>query len=273
MFTSIVVALDLEREGDRALPIVRSLSSAANGLPVELVTVQSPGLGPAPDAVELSRRLTANGWEDWNYTVLQDNQPARAIVQHVRSRPGSLLVMSTSAKSPLRQTFLGSVSEGVLSMIDTPVLLVGPRVSADVEMTRPTLVAAVDPAEPGSSTVTAIAAWVETFRGSGPWIVEVLPPPRRGLDVVETSHVHHIATLLADENVGASWEVLHGSDVCEELEHFAAEVNNPVFVTASANWTDDHTHWHSTTRHLVQRSTRPVLVIPARIPARVGPVR
>lgn len=41
-------------------------------------------------------------------------------------------------------------------------------------------------------------------------------------------------------------------------------VDNAVLVAASTNWTDDHTHWHRTTRRLVQRATRPVLVVPAR---------
>ena len=43
MFTSLVVALDLEATGDRALPVVRALSRLAD-VAVELVTVSSPRL-------------------------------------------------------------------------------------------------------------------------------------------------------------------------------------------------------------------------------------
>ena len=41
MFRSIVVALDLESGGDRALPVARQLAATGN-LPVTLLTVSSP---------------------------------------------------------------------------------------------------------------------------------------------------------------------------------------------------------------------------------------
>src|SRR5688572_15447795 len=102
MFTSIVIALDLEQEGDRALPIARSLSSVTD-TPVELLTVHSPGMSMGPDAYELGERASANGWPADSYTILEDNDPARAIVDYVNARPGTLLIMSTAAKSPIRQ--------------------------------------------------------------------------------------------------------------------------------------------------------------------------
>jgi len=43
MFSSIVVPLDLEPHGDRALPIARRLA-ADGGIPLELVTVSSPAV-------------------------------------------------------------------------------------------------------------------------------------------------------------------------------------------------------------------------------------
>ena len=43
MFTSIVVPLNLEAQGDRAVPIAGALAAKA-GIPLELVTVSSPEL-------------------------------------------------------------------------------------------------------------------------------------------------------------------------------------------------------------------------------------
>src|SRR4051794_15536300 len=62
MFKTLVVALDLEADGDRALPVVRALSRAGT-VAVDLVTVSSPGLPAAADAYELEHRAVANGWD------------------------------------------------------------------------------------------------------------------------------------------------------------------------------------------------------------------
>lgn len=176
MFTSIVVALDLEREGDRALHIFGSLS-ALTAMTVELLTVASPGIPEEADAFELRRRATANGWPADCYTILHDDDPARAIADHVNARPGALLIMSTTAKSPLRRRFLGSVSEAVLSRVHGPVLLVGPHVPADADMSRPTLVACVDSTDAATRALPVITAWARTFTSATPWVVEVLSVP------------------------------------------------------------------------------------------------
>ena len=189
MFTSIVVALDLEREGDRALPIAYALSELGD-VSVELLTVQSPFVSEEIDAFELSQRATANGWPADSYVVVHDNDPARAIVDYVEARPGALLIMSTTAKSPVKQQFLGSVSEAVLNRIHVPVLMVGPHVPATTKMSSSTLVACVDSTDVATAAFPAIASWVHTFTSKAPWVIEVLPAPRgRAAVVVESSRM------------------------------------------------------------------------------------
>lgn len=220
------------------------------------------------DAIELRRRADANGWPDASCTVLQSNGPADAIADHANSRPGTLLVMATTAKSPAKQQFLGSVSESVLNRVSGPVLLVGPHVPSGADMSRPTLVVCVDSIDTVTRARPAVAEWMHTFKSMRPRVVEVLPAPleRFGAErvSVESASVKCLAEELANADIDASWEVLHGSDVGERLEEFIRTVDDPVLVATSTNWTDDHTHWHSTTRRLVQRATRPVLVIPRR---------
>ena len=126
-FTSIVVALDLEANGDRALPVARGLAELG-GIPVELLTVSSPHIAEDVDVFELRRRAAENGWPDNCYTIAHDNHPAQAIVDLVQRRDGALLVMATSAQPPLAGHLLGNVIEEVLEAIDQPVLLVGPNV-------------------------------------------------------------------------------------------------------------------------------------------------
>jgi nucleotide-binding universal stress UspA family protein len=263
-FASIVVALDLEASGDRALPVVRALAERS-GVPVELFTVSSPNLAEEVDTFELQRRATDLGLSRYATAILHDADPATAIVRHVEDRGDALLVMATSAKRPITGLFLGSVSEDVLSLIDRPVLLVGPRV-VDPSLDKPTLVACVDSTDIGEAAVPAIADWTRTFAGTEICVAEVVAPGSSGspVDGHESSHVKSFARRLAGYGVVASWEVLHGAgqpDVA--ITDFAERVTDPILVATSVRWTDGRLHWHSTTRRLVQRSIWPVLVVPA----------
>jgi nucleotide-binding universal stress UspA family protein len=263
-FTSIVVALDLEANGDRALPVARGLAELG-GIPVELLTVSSPHVAEDVDVFELERRAADNGWPDNCYTIAHDNHPGRAIVDFVRGHNNALLVMATSAKPPLAGHLFGNVVEEVLGAIDQPVLLVGPNVPTSHGVRRPTLVACVDHTDVAAASVPAIARWVGTFGGAETWVTEVIPTSgvASAPGGSASGHVRHIAQLLADVDVSASWGVLHGDEPDIQLEEFGDQMSDPVFVATSVRWTDGRPHWHSTTRQLVRGSTRPVLVVPA----------
>jgi uncharacterized protein len=125
-FSSIIVALDLGPDGDRALPVVGSLAEQ-NNVPVELLTVSSPKVADDVDAYELRRRARAHGWPESSCTILHDENPARGIVDHLARREGALLVMAAD-KRPLRTRVLGNIGEEVLRTASRPVLLVGPSV-------------------------------------------------------------------------------------------------------------------------------------------------
>jgi nucleotide-binding universal stress UspA family protein len=264
-FTSIVVALDLEANGDRALPVARGLAELG-GIPVELLTVSSPRVSEDADVFELRRRAADNGWPDDCFTVAHDNHPARAIVDLVERHDGALLVMATSARAPLAGHLLGNVIEEVLGAIDQPVLLVGPNVPTSYGVRRPTLVACVDHTDVAAASVPAIARWVGTFGGGETWVTKVIPTGRASTvqDGNASENVRHFAQLLADQDVPASWGVLCGDEADVRLEEFADRLSDPIFVATSVRWTDGRLHWRSTTHQLVQRSTRPVLVVPAK---------
>ncbi len=265
MFTSLVVALDLEANGDRALPVVQSLSRLAD-VAVELVTVSSPLVAEDIDSFELSRRATASGWPAHAYSVLRGNDIAGVLVDHVRGRQGSLLVMATSAKRPVVGRLGGSVSTRVLALTDRPVLLVGPMVSPRLRIARPTLVVGVGPMEHAGLAVSTIASWTQTFPGDDPWVVEVVPTADSAADPADVgaaAHLRPYVELLAGAGVRTSSRVLHGGEPGFWLEDFAEQIADPILVATSARWTDGQLHWHSETRELVRQSTHPVLVVPA----------
>jgi nucleotide-binding universal stress UspA family protein len=263
-FRSIVVALDLEASGDRALPTVRALAELSD-VPVELITVSSPNLAEEVDAFELERRAKELGAADLRTTIIHDDDPAVAIVRHVEDRGDALLVMATSAKRPISGLFLGSVSEDVLNLSERPVLLVGPRVVRPL-LDHPTLVACVDSSNIGAAAVPAITAWMHTFARTQLCVTEVITPDASSTlcDGHESSNVKGFVRKLADAGVVASWEILHGDGQPDgAILNFGDLVTDPVFLATSVRWTDGRMHWHSTTRRLVQRATAPVLVVPA----------
>jgi nucleotide-binding universal stress UspA family protein len=233
MFTSIVVPLDLERHGDRALPIATRLAKTA-GIPLELVTVSSPGVTEQLDRYELEGRGRAAD-TPWRATILHDNDPAAAIVDFVMDRPGALFVMATKARSAVGELVLGSVSEDLISHADGPFLLVGPHASADGRADGLTLVAGVEHGSPSDAVKAALTAWSAAFDG---------PPPR----LVE---------------VGGNGRAT------DALMDLADQVDDAVIVVASARWTDPgRTHLRSAARRLARDAHHPVLVVPAeRVPA------
>ena len=163
-FTSIVVALDLESGGDRALPVARALAEQS-GVPVELLTVSSPNVNDDIDVFELTRRLVENGWPDNNYLIAHDNHPGRAIVDLIERRGSALLIMATSARTSLAGHLSGHVVDEVLGAIDQPVLLVGPHAPASYSVQQPTLVMCIDHTDAAATAVPAVARWVATFGG------------------------------------------------------------------------------------------------------------
>ena len=128
--------------------------------------------------------------------------------------------MATTARRPAVGHLLGSVTERVLQLVDQPVLLIGPHVPPTVSLTRPTLIACVDPKDDPSAVVSTVTGWKQSFASGEPWIVDVLPRTDDGsiVEVVESAHVHRVAHDLTGAGVYAAWEVLHGRHPERPLE-------------------------------------------------------
>jgi hypothetical protein len=96
--------------------------------------------------------------------------------------------MATSAKSPISQLKLGSVSESVLAHHSSPILLVGRKVTASWNLGDAMLVAGVDSSQLAELMIPAVSAWTESFTATHPWLVQVLATvstgPRPVLDAM-----------------------------------------------------------------------------------------
>lgn len=241
MFSAVVIAAVPSAGPDRAIPIGTALALRGR-LPFEVLTVDVPersfDVGPA-------------------------------IVDYMQNRDGALLVMATSGAG-LVSGSRGSITGHVLSKLCRPVLVIGPAVPEQLSLTSPTIVVATDRSHELGAALLAVESWQRTFGGGPPLVVEVMPtkawPADPTDDAVERRHVDAVAAALAANGVDVVTHVLHGGDTAQCLLDFAAQVADAMFVATSDRWVGGRSHWYSTTRRLVQRSRRPVLVIPADLP-------
>ena len=131
----------------------------------------------------------------------------------------------------------------------------------DVELADPTLVVMLDAGDLAEATVPAIVSWARAFGGPPPRLVVVTDP---ATDQSTTEGVERYAALLAAEGITTSSTSVRA----EELESWSADVGDPVtdpvLVATSVRWTEPDVRGRSMTQRLVHRSTRPVLVVPAR---------
>ena len=68
-----------------------------------------------------------------------------------------------------------------------------------------------------------------------------------------------------DAPVGAT--VLRTNDPATALVAFAETLDEAIFVLTSDRWPGGRSHWYSTTRRVVQTTSRPVLVVPSDLPS------
>jgi nucleotide-binding universal stress UspA family protein len=224
--------------------------------------VTSPGLPTASDAYELERRARAYNLAPDAWSVVHDVDVTRGLLQHAARHDNPLLVMATTARQPWSSSMFGSVPYDVLRDTDRPVLLVGPGVPSSYSPARTTLVACLDAGERAERAVAPVLAWQRTFDAHAPSLAEVIGAlePRTAAQ----RRLDSFAGLLAAQGIHPQVEVLAGDDPVAALEAHADRFEGPVFVATSARYTDGRLHWHSTTRDLLHRASRPVLVVPAR---------
>jgi nucleotide-binding universal stress UspA family protein len=268
MFKSVVVPVEPDGDAEHAVAIAEIVAGLAR-VPLELVTVVAPGadLGRPRVAVEARARRSPVAC---TATVAVHVDVAAALVDHLRRRPGALLVLATRARGPLSELLLGSVSEELLARADRPVLLVGPK-ARGCAVLGDAAVAAVADLPGGEAILPWVADWV-TWIGGDAWVVQVGAPGGDGASAL----VQRLAGSLRDRGVPAQWDVLHRRSVPEALVDFTASMGGGVVLVASQRWTDpDRIRWSSTARALVHRSPFPVLVVPvhqrveATVPGRV----
>jgi nucleotide-binding universal stress UspA family protein len=264
MLRPIVVPVDRSAEADRAARVGARLARSA-GAPLELLTVAPSGADPAGVQRDLDAWAARFAPLPCVLTAVTGDDTVGMLVEAFAERPGSLVVLGTSARGPLTELLLGSVSEAVLTRTDHPLLLVGPHVvDADI---GPAFVSAVG-SRGGQMLVPYVVDWIRTFGGDA-WVVQVTEPKSlfddegAWRDCGQNGVLLRLAAELRDQHIDAQWDVLHGRRAPESLVDFTRSMGGGVIAVASERWAaPSQVHWTSTARELVHGSPFPVFVVP-----------
>jgi len=210
VFNCVVLATDPDAGPNRATPVVTGLARRGD-VPVEVVSVvpQHGGL-----AVIERRRPGSATVPNARFSTIAGDDVATAIVEHLESRDGSLLVMAISATGLVSRS-RGSLGAHVLDGLHQPMLVLGPAVPDAAGLNSSTLVMCTNRTHDSGVALPVIESWQRTFGGARSWVAEVIPssgwPTDTIDDAVEREHVEAVATVLTDHGVDAATMVLHGA--------------------------------------------------------------
>ena len=154
---------------------------------------------------------------------------------------------------------LGPVTDEVLRRVHQPVLVVGPVAAPATG----DLMLAVDATGIAHAALPFVEAWLRTFGGGTPRVVEVLPPDPWPSDdaAAPIGCVDEYVGRLAQRRIESS-EVLRALDPALALAAHAASCHASMLVVTSPHDPGQPSHWYETARRLVRTSPCPVLVVP-----------
>ncbi len=151
---SFLVPLDGTDFSLRAVPVAERFAAAFDA-DVHAFTT--------PQTLDEAERATSPAWLEslaarttyprFRASVVEADDPTRAVVAQIGANPGSVVCMATHARGPIGSVALGNVASQVLRQIDVPALLVGPHCAEDAPRHGPMVVA-----HDGSAAADAVLA-------------------------------------------------------------------------------------------------------------------
>ncbi len=187
-----------------------------------------------------------------------DEGPVRAVLDVVRSRPGSIVCMATRARRGLRRTVLGSVAEELTAGCGVPVVLVGPRSRQGPGTGSGGLVVCLDGSSSSEATLPTAASWAEEY-GMSLRLVSVVRAENRVL--LENGYLEQVAASLTPV---AEVELLRGAPV-RALTGYLRRLTHPlVMMSVRGSRGLEHLAVGSVTAGVVARSPHPVVVLEPR---------
>ena len=263
-FSDLVASLESEAEGRPVLDLARGLSRRS-GIPLELVTVNSPGTAERRDRDELQAALDRAGAEG-RPVVLHGDDVAVAVAEHLDQLVNPLVCMVSRGRRPFGAMVLGSASEELLRRTRHPVLLVGPKARAITTLSR-TLVACLDGTDASEHILPVVLAWTSTFGG------DVLAVRHVADDVsaddvsadearIGAAQLERAVVWLRERDVAAGSEVIEGRSASIAICEVARRVGvSAVAMTTHARPPLRRIEFGSVALDVLRDAERPVLLV------------
>ena len=259
-FSHLVTCVDGEAEGRQALDTSRTLAKRAS-LPLEIVTVNSPGASEMRDRDEL-RAMAARTGTHADTVVLHGNEVAQTVATHLATFPSPLLCMASHARNALAEALLGSVSEELLRSTHHPILMVGPRARAITSLSH-TLVVCLDGSAASEHILPVAHAWASTFGG------DVLAMRYLCDDDGDDRHVRlagaqldHAVGWLRERSIAAVSEIASGNSAQDAIAETARRFGvSAVAMTTRARPPLRRFELGSVALHVLREASRSVLIV------------
>lgn len=262
MFQHVVVPIDDSAAAWRAVPIAARMAAAVDGK-LDVVTVVDRMMAVGPALTDLRIGIEALGElpVDPSMEVLAHDSVAVALAEHVESRNGSIIVMSSHGHGR-SAAVLGSVADDVLRKVFGPIVVVGPHVGADAGSLGGPYVVPLDGSPEADMILPIAAAWTVEFDAE-PWLIEVLLPGMTTTpDVIESAYAARRARRMQQEiRREVEFEVLHHDDPAQAITDFAGRSGaSLIFCTTHGRSGVARMRAGSVAAKVVRTATCPVVV-------------
>lgn len=230
--SEILVPVEWTRRSLAALTPARSLAENT-GSPVHLVSVIPKEASDDERRQALVEEARRHGLQQPRISVLKadlNTMPVGSeesgLMRLVDESPEALVCMATHARSAVGDLLLGSVAGAILNRAKRPVMLTGPRFSADWRGPVRMLVVCLD-GSPLSEAIIDPAADMASATGVDLLLVQVQSPdaPETALsqDAAESGYLQaRAADIRRRHGLQASWDVLHGKDPGRAIADYVA---------------------------------------------------
>jgi nucleotide-binding universal stress UspA family protein len=196
--------------------------------------------------------------------VVGRHKGAAASIAAAAERRGATICMAAHGRSGVGRALLGSVTEETLQLVDGPLVLVGPRVSAAPEAGPTEVVACVDGSSTSEQVVPVAAGWAAHL-GARLVLAQVLEPaspyPGSGIpeEHLDGSYLERLAAGVQGVD-RPDFDVLHG-DPASAIVEFASGRVQLIAVATHAHRGLTRAALGSVAMKVVHRAPCPVLVV------------
>ena len=262
MFQHIVVPIDDSDAAWRAVPIAARFAADVDGkLDVVTVVDRVGAVGTALTNLRIGLDRLGELPVDAHTEVLAHDSISAALAEHVESRNGAIIVMSSHGHGR-SAAVLGSVTDDVLRAVFGPIVVIGPHARPDAGSLGGTYIVPLDGSPHGDMILPIASAWSVEF-GAVPWLVEVLPP---GVvttsDFMDSAYAARRARQMQHEiDREVEFEVVHHDDPGQAITDFATHSGaSLIFSTTHGRTGMERLRAGSVAAKVVRRATCPVVL-------------